>query len=290
MTLKLLFSSDLHGNEIQYNKFFKFAEQISADILVFGGDLSPKDKYENFIENQREFFEYKLHDKINKFKAKSPKARIYLIMGNDDCSVNLDVLDNSDLYLNIHAKRVKLTDNFDIAGYSFVPITPFRIKDWEKFDMSNVPMYLQEYYEYRKKDIYRLDGFKSTKKGWVDFLFNSEIEKSDSIQKDLENEIFTRDAGKTVYIIHTPPNNTNIDQIMDGKNVGSIAVRLFIEKYQPYLTLHGHIHETVDVSGKFKDSIGNTVCLASGNHNIGEDLAVIVLDLDKPREAKRLII
>ena len=60
MTLRLLFSSDLHGNEIQYNKFFKFANQISADILILGGDISPKNKYENFIENQIEFFKYKL--------------------------------------------------------------------------------------------------------------------------------------------------------------------------------------------------------------------------------------
>ena len=287
MTFRLLFSSDLHGNEIQYNKFFKFAEQISADILILGGDLSPKDKYENFIENQREFFKYKLQEKIKQFKRKSPKSNIYLMMGNDDCAVNLDVLDNPDLYQNIHGKRLKINDNFDIVGYSFVPITPFKLKDWEKFDMSNVPIYLKEYYEYRKKVNYRLDGFKSTKDGWVDFLFDNDMEKSVSIQKDLENEIFTKNAGKTVYVIHTPPNNTNLDQTIRKDNVGSIAVRLFIEKYQPYLTLHGHIHETVDVSGKFKDIIGNTLCMASGNHNVGEDLAVIVLDLDKPGEAKR---
>ena len=287
MTFRLLFSSDLHGNEIQYNKFFKFAEQISADILILGGDISPKDKYENFIENQREFFKYKLQEKIKQFKRKSPKSNIYLMMGNDDCSINLDVLDNPDLYQNIHGKRLKINDNFDIVGYSFVPITPFKLKDWEKFDMSNVPIYLKEYYEYRKKVNYRLDGFKSTKDGWVDFLFDNDMEKSVSIQKDLENEIFTKNAGKTVYVIHTPPNNTNLDQTIRKDNVGSIAVRLFIEKYQPYLTLHGHIHETVDVSGKFKDTIGNTLCMASGNHNVGEDLAVIVLDLDKPGEAKR---
>src|SRR3989338_739243 len=287
MTFRLLFSSDLHGNEIQYNKFFKFANQISADILILGGDISPKNKYENFIENQREFFKYKLQEEIKKFKRKSPKPNIYLMMGNDDCAVNLDVLDNPDLYQNIHGKRLKINDNFDIVGYSFVPITPFKLKDWEKFDMSNVPIYLKEYYEYRKKVNYRLDGFKSTKDGWVDFLFDNDMEKSVSIQKDLENEIFTKNAGKTVYVIHTPPNNTNLDQTIRKDNVGSIAVRLFIEKYQPYLTLHGHIHETVDVSGKFKDIIGNTLCMASGNHNVGEDLAVIVLDLDKPGEAKR---
>ena len=69
-----------------------------------------------------------------------------------------------------------------------------------------------------------------------------------------------------------------------------MAVRLFIEKEQPYLTLHGHIHETVDISGTFKHNIQNTLCLTSGNHNVGEQLAVLVFDLYNPRDVRRIII
>lgn len=38
---------------------------------------------------------------------------------------------------------------------------------------------------------YRLDGFKSTKKGWRIFQFDSEVEKKDSIQKGLSRKLFT---------------------------------------------------------------------------------------------------
>jgi len=40
-------------------------------------------------------------------------------------------------------------------------------------------------------------------------------------------------------------NNTALDITGNDMHVGSFAVRQFIEKYQPHLTLHGHIHETV---------------------------------------------
>jgi len=187
-----------------------------------------------------------------------------------------------------------LTEDFDIVGYSFVPITPFGIKDWEKYDFSDPPRNFEAEYLIRKKTNYRLEAKKSTKDGWEDFSFTPAIEKNDSIQKDLRCELFLKSPERTIYVFHCPPNNTNLDITsplsLSGKmHVGSMALRLFIEKYQPYLTLHGHIHETVEMSGNFKDKIGNTLCLASGNHNVGDKLAVLVFEIDKAEEVKRII-
>ncbi|MBU0722988.1 hypothetical protein KJ973_03450 [Patescibacteria group bacterium] len=83
---------------------------------------------------------------------------------------------------------------------------------------------------------------------------------------------------------------TSLQAKSSGTHVGSMALRLFIEKYQPYLTLHGHIHETVEMSGELKDKIGKTLCLTSGNHNVGEKLAVLIFRLDKAYGAKRIVI
>jgi len=91
-------------------------------------------------------------------------------------------------------------------------------------------------------------------------------------------------------VIHTPPDNTNLDQIQGGEHVGSMAVRLFIEQHHPYVTLHGHIHETVDVSGEFKERIGDTISLSSGNHNVGSKVAVLLLDTDHPANVRRLFL
>ncbi|GAI38384.1 unnamed protein product, partial [marine sediment metagenome] len=60
----------------------------------------------------------------------------------------------------------------------------------------------------------------------------------------------------------TPPYNTKLDIVFNHtgmKHVGSVAVRRFIEKYQPLATLHGHVHESAGV-GK----IGKTICVNPG--------------------------
>lgn len=283
----IVYTSDVHGNEVQYEKLVAYSRKIHADSIIIGGDIAPKDRSENFVSNQRKFLEYRLPELLSK---KEKNTTVFLMMGNDDCKINEDVLKEGALYMLIHNKRVQITKDFDIVGYSHIPITPFRLKDWEKFDMSDVPENLASEYELRKKTNYRIDGFKSTNSGWKEFLFKPEDEKLDSIQKDLSHSIFQKDVKKTVYAIHAPPNKTNLDVLMNGDHVGSIAVRLFIEECQPYLTLHGHIHETVQMSGDFRSQIGKTISLSSGNHNIGPNLAVVVFDLYKPNLAKRHII
>jgi len=293
MTYKILYTSDIHGNEIQYSKLIEFSKKTSLDAIIIGGDIAPKGfSIENFINSQREFFKNKFLKLMIKLKNSSPNSKIFLMMGNDDCAVNLDVLKLGDpkLYKIIHNKRIKLTKDFDIVGYSYVPITPFGIKDWEKYDLSKFPKNLKNIYSNRKKLNYRLDGKKSTKYGWKPFLFTSKIESLDSIQKDLSKNLFTKKPDKTVYVFHSPPDDTNLDQIGENFHVGSIAIKSFIEYNQPYLTLHGHIHETVDVSGNFKDKIGKTLCFSSGNCDTQNQLSILLFDLYNSHEVERIII
>jgi len=293
MQHKVLYTADIHGNKIQYQKLIDYAIKIAADTIIIGGDIAPKRRLaDNYIKFQQQFCEHELPKLLYPLKEKLPDSNLFLMMSNDDCKANLDVLEKHSpgLYQLIHGKRINLTKKLDILGYSYVPITPFGIKDWEKFDLSNVPSNLIEEYENRKRTTYRLDGFKSTRSGWKEFQFSQDMEKKDSIQKDLSNKLFQNKPNKTVYVIHTPPNQTNLDQVLTKNHVGSIAVRLFIEDCQPYLTLHGHIHETVDVSGKFKDNIGETLCLSSGNHDSWSKLAVLVFDLYDPKHTDRIIL
>lgn len=55
-----------------------------------------------------------------------------------------------------------------------------------------------------------------------------------------------------LFVSHAPPFETKVDIIRSGKHVGSTAIRRVIEKYQPALTVVGHIHEAKGV-----DKIGN---------------------------------
>lgn len=290
---KILFTSDIHGNEVQYKKLVDYTLKIKPDFVVIGGDIAPKDfSKDEFISGQKNFFENNLPKLLLPLKIGLSTTKLFLMMGNDDCSVNIKVLKkyDGDLYYIIHNKRIKLINGFDIIGYSYVPITPFGIKDWEKYDFSDAPRRSEVEYLVRKQQNYRLAAKKSTENGWQDFTFNSEIEKNDSIQKDLARGLFLKNLKKTIFVMHCPPDNTPLDIIATGAHVGSMALRCFIDKHQPYLMLHGHIHETVKMSGKFKYEIGDTLCLTSGNHNIGESLAVLVFEIGKEKEVKRIII
>ncbi len=63
----------------------------------------------------------------------------------------------------------------------------------------------------------------------------------------------------TIFVSHTPPFGTKLDQLTNGKHVGSSAVRKFIETHSPDICLTGHIHE-----GRGIDSIGKTKILNPG--------------------------
>lgn len=288
-----MFSADLHGNELQYRKLVDFAGSKKALSLIIGGDIAPKSTdSENYIKEQRSFLCERLPRILSLLKRKLPNCQIYLMMGNDDCACNLDILKRLDdsLFHVIHGRRLKLSGDIAIVGYSFVPITPFRLKDWEKFDLSEVPPHLTSEYANRKIKNHCLYGLKSTLKGWEQFQFSEAVERADSIQKDINKRVYTRNPEKTVYVFHTPPNRTNLDQRYYGDHVGSLAVRLFIEKYQPYVTLHGHIHETVDVSGDFMEIIGNSLSFSAGNHYLGDYVSILAFNLYDPKTAKRKVI
>jgi len=270
----------------------------SIDFLLIGGDIAPKGlKNSVYVQIQRLFLEEKLTSYFQQLKRARPECQVYLMLGNDDSAVNSDVLNNHpDLYHVIANRRLKLTDSLDIVGYPYVPITPFAcLKEWEKFDLSKfdlktVPEILQKRYLQRKELSYCLNGSISTPQGRIPYQIDPKTEANDSIQNDLKSKIFTESPQKTIYVMHAPPDNTNLDQV-DGKlHTGSMALRLFIEKYQPYLTLHGHIHETVEISGNFHDRIGRTVCFGVGNHNIGRDLAILTFDLYHPETVRRIVI
>ncbi|WP_136808081.1 metallophosphoesterase family protein [Desulfosediminicola flagellatus] len=62
-----------------------------------------------------------------------------------------------------------------------------------------------------------------------------------------------------ILISHAPPHNTAVDRLTNGRHVGSVAVRKFIETYQPDLCITGHIHE-----GRGEDMIGKTRILNPG--------------------------
>ncbi|MBI2651845.1 metallophosphoesterase [Candidatus Woesearchaeota archaeon] len=262
MALKLLYTADLHGNKEFYKRLLKKAEDTNIDAIVIGGDLCPRNgsTIQEKIKNQKIFLEKFMLPLFKNFKKKNENKEIYATMGNDDFRINLDILENAEknkILKSIHNKSIKLNKNLDIAGYSFVNPTPFRLKDWEKLDF---------------------EGDKASQQLFLEEVRSIEKENG-TIEEDLEELKKLSNPKKTIYVIHAPPLNTKLDIITAGVHVGSKAVREFIEKEQPLLTLHGHIHESPKMSGYWQDKIGNTTCINVGSSYPEDKLNCVIVDV-----------
>ena len=260
---KLIYTADLHGNGEFYRRLLKKAEEEKADAIVIGGDLCPRigETIDQKIHNQRLFLEDFLFPLLEEFRKRNEKCEIYIILGNDDFRINMPALDNAEkgnIIKSIHMKSEKLNENTSIAGYSFVNPTPFRLKDWEKSDFENDDMPQQ--------------------------LFNEEIrsvkKEEGTIKNDLETLKKLSSPKNTIYVIHAPPFSTKLDIITAGVHVGSKAVKEFIEKEQPLLALHGHIHESPKMSGSWNDKIGITICINAGSSYPEDKLNCVIIDAD----------
>jgi len=115
-------------------------------------------------------------------------------------------------------------------------------------------------------------------------------EPEGKLEKRLERVFnMVNDYENLVCNLHCPPRDSMIDMapklddkrkpIMVGGNpimipVGSMAVRKMIEKYQPLLGLHAHIHESAGEA-----MIGRTLCLNPGSEYDTGVFRAYILDL-----------
>ncbi|TFF87275.1 MAG: hypothetical protein EU550_03525 [Promethearchaeota archaeon] len=78
-----------------------------------------------------------------------------------------------------------------------------------------------------------------------------------------------------------PPSNSGLDVCSDGKGVGSKAIYNFLSNPPyPLLSLHGHIHESPNISGVWKTKKGKTICIQPGQSHYYEDFVVyVIIDL-----------
>ncbi len=118
-----------------------------------------------------------------------------MILGNDDAGSEEDSFieeSRNGLFHYIHQKKVKW-HGYSIFGYSFVPPSPFQLKDWEKYDVS------------RYVDpgcIPPTEGFR-TKEPKEDIEYAT-------IQKDLVALAGNEDLSKAIFLFHSPPYQTHL--------------------------------------------------------------------------------
>jgi uncharacterized protein len=279
------FCSDLHGKEDRYGKLFAAIVRDRPAGVFLGGDLFPLGLMRAAEAGRRpeDFVNGFLVPRLLKVREELGAAypEVFVILGNDDPrSQEGAVLEGESrgLWRYANERKARFVEHV-VYGYSFVPPTPFGMKDWERYDVS------------RFVDV----GCLSPEEGWRSVPAPAEEVRLATIQKDLDRLAGGDDLSRAVFLFHTPPHETKLDRadlddrMVDGApmdvHVGSIAVRRFIESRQPLITLHGHVHEAARLTGSWRDRIGSTH-LFSAAHD-GPELAIVRFDPDCPDEATR---
>ncbi len=246
------FSSDLHGQSSLYEQAVALVAARRPSVVLLGGDLAPHHAGADGVRLQDVFFRGLFVEFARRLAEASPGVELMILMGNDDWAANFGYLLEEDgkLWRVLHERAIRCGGSW-VAGLSWVPITPFAIKDWERWD------------DREAQPTGRMEGWRSDSGSVHPFRFDAS-RRSPTLAEALEKLALASPPAETIYVLHSPPHDTRCDMVSHGVHVGSRAIRRFVEQRQPPLVLSGHIHESPRVSSSFRDSIGRTVVVNPG--------------------------
>ncbi len=282
------FASDLHGDVGRYEKLFAAIASGRPAAVFLGGDLLPSGLglAASLDPAHLDFINGFLAPALERLRQSLGQTypSVFAILGNDDPRVEeaamLEV-GTRGLWRYAHDQRIEW-GGYTVFGYSCVPPTPFRLKDWERYDVSR----------------YVDPGCSSPEEGWRSVPVSASEIRYGTIQQDLDALAGDRPLERAIMLFHSPPYGTPLDRAaLDGRSVdfvpldvhvGSIAIQRFIARRQPRVTLHGHVHESVRLTGTWFARLGET-CAFSAAHD-GPELALVRFDPDTPEGATRELI
>ncbi|MCB4791828.1 MAG: metallophosphoesterase [Elusimicrobia bacterium] len=275
--MKIIYTTDLHGNAWKYKQLVKAASEYKPDIVINGGDMLTND---NNLHRQKEYILFNLSEHFKVFN----EMKIYYLCypGNDDLMAFDNVFEetcNKYLFVKYLAqKKIKIGD-YDFIGMNFCVDFPFLLKDRCRKDDKDYKIGFQ-----------KGEGVFSRENGFEDIPdWKIYVEKLPTIEEELERLEKPADYLKAVYVMHMPPADLGLDVCSNGEKVGSKAIYRFIKQNQPMLTLHGHIHESPVMSETWKTKLGETVCVQPGQGDHMGDFVYITVNLEKMNIERKTI-
>lgn len=272
-----LFASDLHGRPDRYHKLIAAITHERPAAVFLGGDLLPH------ALTAPDFLDGYLVPRLERLRADLGAAypRVFVILGNDDARVEEAAVEEAGrhgVWEYAHHRRIAW-GSLEVWGYACVPPTPFSLKDWERYDVSR----------------HVEPGCTAPEEGWHTVPVPERELRYGTIREDLERLAGGADLSRAVFLFHTPPFDTALDRAgLDSRSVdhvpldvhvGSIAVRQFIETRQPPVSLHGHVHESARLTGRWSERIGRTHAFSAAHD--GPELALVRFDPDNLERASR---
>ncbi len=282
------FVSDLHGHLSRYRKLFERIRHEAPPAVFIGGDLLPHGlaRKASWGASAADFIRDFLVAELSKLQAELQEAypRVFVILGNDDGRWPEDAFVDAaarGIWHYIPNNKVQWGER-PVYGYAYVPPTPFLLKDWDRYDVSRF-----------------IDpGCISPEEGFYSAPVSEHDKRYATIQRDLERLAGSDSLDNAIFLFHTPPYQTVLDRLVATARVvdhapqevhaGSVAVKRFIEERQPWITLHGHIHESARITGCWQERFGRTYSFTAAHD--GPELALIRFSPESPGSATRELI
>jgi uncharacterized protein len=300
---RVVFATDLHGSEACFRKWVNSARVLEADCLVMGGDLTGKrlvplveeedgwharqggedavardeeelaelrkriravggydvmlgpgerERFESDPALREQLFDTRIREVLEGWvelaeeRLPATGTPAFFMLGNDDDEHIVEGLNGSGALRYVENEVCRLPSGHEMISFGYSTPTPW-----------NTPREMEE----------------------------DELgEAIEALVAQLE------EPRRAIFNLHCPPRDTHLDQapVLDDElrpklgaagtimgSVGSQAVRDSIERAEPLLGLHGHVHECPAVQ-----RLGPTLCVNSGSEYQDGVLRAAIIELE----------
>jgi Icc-related predicted phosphoesterase len=303
--MKMFFATDIHGSEICWKKFLNAAAFYKADLVVLGGDVTGKvmvpivahhGYWEVTVRGER--LRLDSREQLQKVEQQLRDRGSYpaIVTGEE-----LDQLNSQDaIDQRFNAEMTHSLDRWlDMADGKLRGAIPC-ILNGGNDDIFEIDPILESapsvtFAEGKVIDLAG-SGFTMISMGYTNPTpWDTHREAPEAELAARIDAVAARvpDMSRTVFNFHAPPYGTGLDEApeLDAsmrpthggavmKPVGSTAVRDAILKYQPPLSVHGHIHESRGVA-----KLGRTRTVNPGSSYGDGVLQAALIDIN-PKNGK----
>lgn len=302
---RIFFATDLHGSETCWRKFVNAARFYDCDVLICGGDMTGKAMIPIVEENGR--FTVTMADEQQ------------VVDSDQVVDVENQIRRKGYYPLRVTPERLyELDQDADKRAQCFQEVMLQGVERWmqlasEKLRGTGVRCFVcpgnddeleiddvvrrSQVVELGEGRVVELDGFTMISTGWANPTpWNTHREESEEKLAERIEAMASRvpDVSRAIFNLHPPPYRSGLDEapaidsdlkLLHGgralRPVGSRAVRDAINRYQPLISLHGHVHES---KGAVK--LGKTLSINPGSSYEEGILMGAVVNLDAKKGVK----
>jgi uncharacterized protein len=303
---KIFFATDLHGSEMCWRKFINAARFYDCDVLICGGDMTGKAMIPIVDEGDGRFTVVMADerqvmgaDEVPDMEANIRRRGYYPLRVTPERLHELDVDagKRADCFREVMLEGVQrwmsLAEEKLKGSGVRIFVCPGNDDELEVDDVIRQSKTV----ELGEGRLVEIDGFSMISTGWANPTpWNTHREESEEKLGERIEAMAKQvpDTSRAIFNLHPPPFQTGLDEapaidsdlkLMHGgralRPVGSKAVRDAIDRHQPVLSLHGHVHES---KGAVK--LGKTLSINPGSSYEEGVLMAAIVNLDARKGVK----